>query len=165
MITSDTGINLIKNFEGLRLNAYQDSVGVWTIGYGHTKTAKEGMKISEHQAEELLMKDLEEFEGGVLSLVKVPLTQNQFDALVSFSFNLGLGNLKRSTLLKELNKGEYTKAADEFLKWDKAGGKALQGLTRRRNAERLLFLKNKPLKELLLEAEKLAIPRPPEEIK
>lgn len=164
MKISQVGIDLIKSFEGLKLEAYQDSVNVWTIGYGTTKNVQPGMKITLEQAEELLRHDLDTFERGVTSLIGVPVSQNQFDALVSFAYNLGLGSLKKSTLLKYLNNAQYLEAADEFLRWDKAGGKKLKGLTKRRNAERLLFLKNRPIKELLEEAEKLAIARPPEKI-
>jgi GH24 family phage-related lysozyme (muramidase) len=135
-----SGLKLIKTFEGLELNAYQDAVGVWTIGYGHTKTAKKGMTISEAQAEELLKADLDLFEVAVADAVKVTINDNQFSALVSFAFNLGPRNLSRSTLLKLLNNGNIQGAADEFPKWNKAGGQVLRGLTRRRNAERALFL-------------------------
>jgi GH24 family phage-related lysozyme (muramidase) len=134
------GLKLIKTFEGLELNAYQDAVGVWTIGYGHTKTAKKGMTISEAQAEELLKADLNLFEVAVADAIKVTLEDNQFSALVSFAFNLGPRNLSRSTLLKLLNSGDIQGAADEFPRWNKAGGQVLLGLTRRRNAERALFL-------------------------
>ena len=103
MTTSKAGINLIKFFEGLRTTAYLDSVGVPTIGYGHTKGVKLGMMITETKAEELLKKDLEYFEKKVEQLVKAHLAQNEFDALVSFTFNLGEGNLAKSTLLKKLN--------------------------------------------------------------
>lgn len=140
MQTSQTGINLIKNFEGLRLKAYKDPVGVITIGYGHTFGVKLGQTITKEQAEFYLKSDLRKFEKGVDSLVSVNLNQSQFDALVSFSFNCGLGALQKSTLLKLLNKGDYQGAADQFLRWDKAGGRSLPGLTRRRKAERALFL-------------------------
>lgn len=135
------GLNLLKDFEGLRLKAYRDSVGVWTWGYGstgpHVTPNKTGTK---EEAEDLLKEDVSRFEKGVIELVKVPLTQNQFDSLVSFSFNLGLANLKSSTLLKKLNASDYVGAANEFLRWNRAGGKVLAGLTRRRVAERDLFL-------------------------
>lgn len=141
MKISLNGLNLIKEFEGLELKAYKDSVGVVTIGYGSTGPhVSMGMTITKEQAEQLLKKDLERFEKGVPTLVKVPLNQNQFDALVSFSFNLGLGNLKSSTLLKKLNAKDYQGAANEILRWNRAGGKVLNGLTRRRIAERDLFL-------------------------
>jgi len=135
-----SGIELIKSFEGLELKAYQDSVRVWTIGYGHTKTAKVGMTITNAQAEDLLKGDLDKFEMAVEDAVKVSLNDDQFAALVSFAFNLGPRNLNKSTLLRLLNSGNSQGAADEFPKWNKAGGQVLKGLTRRRNAERALFL-------------------------
>lgn len=141
MKVNQKGIDLIKNFEGLRLKSYRCPAGVWTIGYGHTgKDVFEGMIITEAEAESILKKDLEKFEQGVEKAVDVPLSEDQFSALVSFSFNLGLGNLSGSTLLKDLNKKEYQAAADEFPKWRKAGGKVLEGLVKRRAAERDLFL-------------------------
>lgn len=141
MKISQKGIDLIKSFEGLELKAYIDSVGVTTIGYGSTGThVSIGMTITKEQAEQLLKKDFERFEKGVSDLVKVPLNQNQFDALVSFSFNLGLGNLKSSALLKKLNASDYIGASKEFERWNRAGNKVLAGLTRRRIAERDLFL-------------------------
>lgn len=140
MKISKKGLDLIKTFEGLGLKAYKDSVGILTIGYGSTGShVKPGMVITIEQAEELLKQDMSRFEKGVNDLVKVPLTQNQFDALVSFSFNLGLGNLKSSTLLRKLNASDYSGAASEFLRWNRAGGKVLNGLTRRRQAEKDMF--------------------------
>lgn len=140
MKISKKGLDLIKAFEGLELKAYKDSVGILTIGYGSTGShVRPGMVITKEQAEELLKQDVSRFEGGVNDVVKVPLTQNQFDALVSFSFNLGLGNLKSSTLLRKLNASDYYGAANEFLRWNKAGGKVLNGLTRRRQAEKDMF--------------------------
>jgi GH24 family phage-related lysozyme (muramidase) len=138
--TSEVGIKLIKNFEGCRLSAYQDSVGVWTIGYGHTKGVHFGQSISQTEADKLLKQDLAVFESGVNNLVKVELKQCQFDALVSFSFNVGIGAFSTSTLLKKLNQKAYGEAANQFLRWNKAGGKILTGLTRRREAEKSLFL-------------------------
>lgn len=141
MKISQKGMKLIQDFEGLALKAYKDSVGVLTVGWGSTGShVTAGMTITKEQAEQLLKKDLERFEKGVSDLVKVPLNQNQFDALVSFSFNLGLGNLKSSTLLKKLNASDYIGASKEFERWNRAGGKVLNGLTRRRIAERDLFL-------------------------
>lgn len=151
MKISQTGIDLIKSFEGCRLTAYKDAVGVWTIGYGSTGShVHEGLKITQEQAEVLLKQDLKRFIDGVNACVKVPITQNMFDALVSFSFNLGVGSLKTSTLLSKLNKKDYKGASVEFVRWNKAGGKVLAGLTRRRNAEKNLFCKdmdklNKPV--------------------
>lgn len=148
MKTSDRGRALIRAHEGLRLEAYPDPAHGWsipTIGYGHTSAAgppkvERGMRITETGADEILRTDLRKFEDYVNSYVRVPLNQNQFDALVSFTFNVGPGNLKSSTLLRRLNGGEYSEAADQFLRWDKAGGKAMPGLTKRRAAERALFL-------------------------
>lgn len=145
MQTSDKGISLIKQFEGCKLTAYQDSVGVWTIGYGWTqpvdgKPIRAGMTIKQETAERLLKTGLVSYESDVSRLVKVGLTQGQFDALVSFTYNLGARSLSTSTLLRKLNAGDYAGAADEFLRWNKAGGKVLNGLTRRREAEREVFL-------------------------
>lgn len=145
MQTSDKGIALIKQFEGCKLTAYQDSVGVWTIGYGWTqpvdgKPIRAGMTIKQETAERLLKTGLVSYESDVSRLVKVGLTQWQFDALVSFTYNLGARSLSTSTLLRKLNAGDYAGASDEFLRWNKAGGKVLNGLTRRREAERALFL-------------------------
>ena len=137
--TSENGIELIKSFEGRRLVAYQDSVGVWTIGYGHTKTAHEDKLIIKSTADRLLAEDLVEFEKYVEKYVTVSLTQNQFDALVSWTFNLGPGNLKESTMLKKLNQGLYEEVPDEMRRWNKAGGEVLEGLVRRRDAEAELF--------------------------
>lgn len=148
MKTSDNGIALLKAHEGLRLEAYPDAGYGWsraTIGYGHTSQAgppavTKGMKITAVGAEEILRSDLVAFENAVRSAVHVPLNQNQFDALVSFTFNLGPGNLKTSTLLKKLNAGDYAGAADQFPRWNKSNGKVLAGLTKRRAAERQMFL-------------------------
>ncbi len=147
MKTNAAGIRLIKSFEGYRLTAYQCPAKVWTIGYGHTGTVegkpiKAGMRITEEKAAALLQEDLTGFEKSVKSLVKVKLTENQFAALVSFTYNVGAGNLKRSTLLKKLNAGDYKGAAAEFTKWNKAGGIVLAGLVRRRKEEQSLFLAN-----------------------
>lgn len=140
MKLSEHGLNLIKHMEGLRLQAYQCSAGVWTVGYGHTADVRSGDVIDEAQAVLFLLEDIAESENAVTCLVKVPLKQNQFDALVSFVFNLGIGNFAASTLLRKLNAGDYTGAADEFLRWVHAGGNFLPGLARRREAERSLFL-------------------------
>lgn len=145
MRASENGINLIKQFEGCRLTAYQDSVGVWTIGYGWTqpvdgKPVAKGMTITQQKANQLLTEGVAQYENGVTNLVTVPLNQNQFDALVDFAYNLGVNALKGSTLLKKINAGDYAGAANEFRKWNKAGGKELAGLTRRREAEKSLFL-------------------------
>lgn len=137
---SQVGIDLIKSFEGFEAEAYQCPAGKWTIGYGHTKTAKSGMTITPAQAEQLLKEDLNRFEVAVEDLVKVSINDNQFAALVSFAFNLGARRLKESTLLQRLNSGDSQQAANEFLRWNKAGGQVLKGLTFRRQAERALFL-------------------------
>ena len=141
MNVSENGLDLIKRFEGCRLSAYQDSVGVWTIGYGHTRGVKRGDKITRAQADEFLAQDAAGAASDVERRVKVPLNQNQFDALVSFTFNLGDGNLKSSTLLRRLNEGNYRAAADQFGRWVFAGGVLLDGLVKRREAERQLFIK------------------------
>lgn len=140
MRTSQKGVSLIKSFEGLRLKSYQDSVGVWTIGYGATRGITEGMTITNEQAERMLVNDVGRFEPEVERLVKVPLSQVQWDALMSFTYNLGAANLGSSTLLKLLNAGDYSGAAEQFLRWNKAGGQVLAGLTKRRAAERAMFL-------------------------
>ena len=143
MRTSQKGIDLIKKFEGCRLNSYRCPAGVWTIGYGHTKGVKEGEKITQAQAEDFLKEDLKIYERAVEGCAKVPLSQNQFDALVSFCYNCGGEALRTSTLLRLLNEGRYFEAAEQFLRWNKAGGKVLEGLTRRRHEEKILFLENK----------------------
>jgi lysozyme len=140
MRTSQRGLSLIKSFEGLRLLAYRDAVGVWTIGYGATRGVKPGMSVTKEQAERMLLNDVQRFEPEVERLVKVPLSGNQWDALVSFTYNLGASNLESSTLLRLLNVGDYAGAAEQFPRWNKAGGKVLPGLVRRREAERVLFL-------------------------
>ncbi|MGL5904757.1 MAG: lysozyme [Cetobacterium sp.] len=139
MKISQKGIDLIKSFEGLELKAYQCSAKVWTIGFGSTKGVVPGMQITEKEAEEMLKKDLIYFERWVEKLIEVELTQNQFDALVSFTYNLGEGALKNSTLRKFLNDKRYDLVPAQFLRWNKAGGKVLNGLTRRREAEAKMF--------------------------
>jgi|TARA_E500000318_G_C3478931_1_gene179640 lysozyme len=141
MNISQNGIDLIKEFEGCRLEPYLCAANVLTIGYGHTKDVVENMSITEDTAESLLKDDLRVFEDDVTRLVEVPLLQNQFDALVSWTFNLGAGNLKTSTMLKVLNAGEYKNVPEQMKRWNKASGKVLEGLTRRREAEALLFEK------------------------
>ncbi|WP_049047702.1 lysozyme [Klebsiella aerogenes] len=148
MQTSDEGIALIKDFEGCRLTAYPDpgtGGAPWTIGCGWTlpvdgKPVRPGMTIDQATADRLLKTGLVSYEKDVLKIVKVKLTQGQFDALVSLAYNIGSRALSTSTLLKKLNDGDIKGAADEFLRWNKAGGKVLNGLTRRREAERALFL-------------------------
>jgi lysozyme len=143
MKTSQAGVQLIKGFEGVRLNAYDDGVGVMTIGVGHIRGVQGGDVITEDQADDYLREDLSTAEGAVNRLVKVPINQAQFDALASFTFNLGAGALASSTLLKRLNAGDYDGAADEFLRWNRAGGRIMAGLTKRRISERMLFLTGK----------------------
>lgn len=140
MKTSSKGIGLIKLFEGLKLEAYVCSGGKQTIGWGHTRTARKGMRITPAQAEALLTEDLTLFERGILKSLHVPLSQSEFDALVSFTFNLGINAFKHSTLKKKIEWGDRKGAADEFLKWVHAGGEVLPGLVTRRRAERELFL-------------------------
>ena len=141
MRISDTGIALIQEFEGLRLVGYLCPAGKATVGWGHTKTARVGQRISIERAEQLLREDLADFERCVDRVVSVPLNQNEFDALVSWAFNIGCGAVAKSTLVRKLNAGDRKGAADELLRWNKAGGKVLAGLTRRRRAEREMFLR------------------------
>ena len=136
---SEKGTKLIRDFEGFRTHAYQDAVGVWTIGYGHTKNVHEGDIISSAQAEALLVKELKEYENYVNDLVTVPLFDYQFDALVSWTYNLGPTNLKSSTMLKVLNEGKYDEVPDQMRRWNRAGGKVLEGLVIRRDHEAKLF--------------------------
>lgn len=142
---SKEGLDLIKSFEGLSLKAYPDpgtGGAPWTIGYGHTGSdVSPGLVITEAKADELLRKDVARFEAGVRDLAGSHGTQHQFDALVSFAFNVGVENLRRSTLLRKHNEGDYSGAAAEFPKWNKAAGRVLAGLTRRRDAEARLYRK------------------------
>jgi GH24 family phage-related lysozyme (muramidase) len=135
-----SGLRLLKSFEGLRLEAYLDAVGVWTIGYGTTSGVVPGMQISQAQAETFLKKDLATFEMAIANAVKVPLVDDQFSVLVSFIYNIGETDFMGSTLLQLLNQKDYPAAADQLLRWNKGGGQELPGLTRRRQAERALFL-------------------------
>ena len=139
MKCSQEGLELIKKFEGCKLKSYKCPAGVWTIGYGHTEDIKEGDIVSPEEANKLLRADVFKFEEYVTDNVIVNLTQNQFDALVAWTFNLGVGNLRNSTMLKKLNNADYTSVPFEMKRWNKAGGKTLDGLIRRRNAEALLF--------------------------
>lgn len=133
-------VELIKRWEGLRLGAYRDLVGVLTIGYGHTgPDVEEGMRITEQEAETLLRADLRRFERAVEDMVEVELTDGQFGALVSLAFNIGATRLRDSTLIKLLNEGDYEGAKGEFIKWRRAGGKVVEGLQRRREAEVALW--------------------------
>ena len=141
MKVSQECVDMIKFFEGFESKAYLCPANVWTIGYGRTKNVKEGDTITEIQAERDLLEELEVFGNQVLNTVKVPLKQNELDALTSWTYNLGVGNLQSSTLLKELNSKNYNAAGQEMLRWNKAGGKVLAGLTRRREAEAKLWAK------------------------
>lgn len=143
MKLSQRGIDLIKQFEGYSSKAYPDPAtgGVpWTIGYGTTKGVKPGMVITAEQAEKMLRNDVAKFESGVSALLKVATTQNQFDAMVSLAYNIGLGNFGKSTLLRKHNEKCYSCAANQFPVWNRAAGKVMNGLTRRRNAERALYM-------------------------
>jgi len=146
MRTGPQGIELIRHFEGCRFDAYLCPAGVWTIGYGHTADVKEGDSIDQEAAEAFLIEDLEKFEQAVMRLVEVSLTQQQFDALVSWTFNLGAGNLAESTLLRKLNNYQYAEVPEQMMRWVRAGGKVLDGLVRRRAAEAALF-QNKDWRE------------------
>lgn len=139
MKISAAGLALIEQFEGLRLASYQDGAGIWTIGYGHTVDVFEGDTCTAEQAAEWLIEDVAEAEDSVNSLVKVSLSQNQFDALVSWAYNLGGQALASSTLLRDLNGGSYALAAAQFPRWDNIAGKPSPGLLRRRVAEQELF--------------------------
>lgn len=132
---NDEGLALVKRWEGLRLEAYLDSAAVWTIGYGHTGEVRPGQTITEAEAERLLRADLATAEAAVVRLVTVPLTDGQFGALVSFVFNVGQGAFAGSTLLRRLNAGEYDAVPGELARWNRAGGRVLQGLANRRAAE------------------------------
>lgn len=140
MRTSKNGIELIKKFEGIKTKAYKCPAGVWTIGYGHTKNVQKGDTCTMAQAVEFLKEDLRVFECAINDLVKVELNQNQFDALVSFVYNVGAGAFQDSTLRKFLNAGHFPLAAGQFDRWNKAGGVVLEGLVKRRAAEKELFL-------------------------
>ncbi len=140
MAISENCINLIKEFEGCKLKAYKCPAGIWTIGYGRTTNVKEGDTCTQEQADTWLTEEANEFAESVLGMVKVPLTQNELDALTSLAYNIGLGNLRKSTLMKRINESDFDAAADEFPKWNKAGGNVLPGLVKRRRAERDLFL-------------------------
>lgn len=143
MNASDRGLDLIKSFEGCKLTAYPDpgtGGAPWTIGWGTTRGVKPGMTITQEEADLLLAEDVSSFAQAVNRLVTVPLNQNQFDALVSFAYNVGSSNLGNSTLLRLLNEGNYEGAAGQFGRWVKGGsGETLPGLVRRRAAERALF--------------------------
>jgi lysozyme len=148
MYVTNKCLDIIKLFEGIHLKAYLCPAGVWTIGYGHTKGVYPGMIITQELADKFLIDDVWNFEREVESLLHVPITQGQFDALVAFAYNVGSDidsdsvaeGLGDSTLLRKLNRGDYQGAANEFPKWNKSGGKVLPGLVKRREAERQLFV-------------------------
>lgn len=143
MKLSQRGIDLIKQFEGYSPKAYPDPAtggAPWTIGYGTTKGVKPGMVITAEQAEKMLRDDVAKFESGVSSLITAPTTQGQFDAMVSLAYNIGLGNFGKSTLLKKHNARCYSCAADQFRVWNRANGKVMNGLTKRRAAEREVYM-------------------------
>ena len=143
MKLSQKGIELIKQFEGYSSKAYPDPAtggAPWTIGYGTIKGVKPGMIITAEQAEKMLRDDVAKFESGVSSLITAPTTQGQFDAMVSLAYNIGLGNFGKSTLLKKHNARCYTCAADQFRVWNRANGKVMNGLTKRRAAERQVYM-------------------------
>ena len=141
MNVSQKCVDLINHFEVFEDTAYLCPANVWTIGYGRTRNVKEGDRITEPQAERDLLEELEEFKHQVLNSVKVELTQNELDALTSWTYNLGVGNLNSSTLLKKLNAGDKNSVPSEMIRWNKAAGKVLAGLTRRREAEAKLWAK------------------------
>lgn len=141
--TNQTGIDLIKSFEGLRLNVYKDAAGLPTIGYGHLlKPGETYTSISLDEAEAILRNDLIQTEKSVERLIRASLTDNQFAALVSLTFNIGSGNLQNSTARMKINRGEYKAGAEAMKLWNMAGGKKLPGLVRRRQAEYDLFMRD-----------------------
>jgi len=137
--TSQEGISLIKSFEGCELTAYRCSANVPTIGFGHTAGVSDGDTCTQEEAETMLAEDLEEFEDYVKNYVEPELQQNEFDALVAWTYNLGPKNLSESTLLKELNAGNLEEVPRQMKRWNRAGGEVLDGLIRRREAESRLF--------------------------
>jgi len=139
MEISQEGISLIKKFEGCRLESYKCAAGVWTIGYGSTHGVTEGMVITHERAEALLLEDIDVYENEVNKAVTVDIDQCMFDALVSWTFNLGGANLNASTMLKVLNAKDFENVPEQIKRWNKAGGKVNEGLIRRREAEALLF--------------------------
>jgi lysozyme len=140
MSISTAGMQLIASFEGCKLKAYLCPANVWTIGYGHTSGVRAGMEITQAKASQLFAKDLERFEDAVTKYVRVPLTQGQYDALVSLCYNIGTEAFRKSTLLKSLNEGKYKTAALQFHRWVNGNGKKLPGLVRRRNEEYDMFV-------------------------
>ena len=146
MKINSAGIEMIKEFERCRLETYKDAVGVPTIGWGHTSMAgpplvMPGMTITQQQADDILITDLAKYEMAVSKAIKRQPTPNQFAAMVSLCFNVGPGNFRKSTVCRAFNEGDLARSAGAFARWNKAGGKVLKGLTRRREAERVLFVK------------------------
>lgn len=137
--TNEQGVALIKSYEGLKLTPYLCPAGVWTIGYGHTRTVWQGMKITAEEADEILREDLQYVERALSRLVKVPLCDNQFSALASFVFNVGVLNFEKSSLLRLLNRGWYEQVPAQLIRWNKAKGEILGGLARRRADEGRLW--------------------------
>tara|TARA_R100000995_G_C3450602_1_gene107961 strand:- start:86 stop:541 length:456 start_codon:yes stop_codon:yes gene_type:complete len=137
--TSQEGISLIKSFEGCELESYRCSANVPTIGFGHTAGVSDGDTCTQEEAETMLAEDLQEFEDYVKKYVESDLEQNEFDALVAWTYNLGPNNLAESTMLKELNAGNFEEVPRQMKRWNRAGGEVLDGLIRRREAESLLF--------------------------
>lgn len=156
---NQAAIDLIKEFEGFRANAYHDAVGVWTIGYGHTSRAgepkvKPGMRITRAEGERILKKDVAKFAAGVERVLgddADKLNDNQFGAIVSFAYNVGIGNLKRSSVLKAIRRGDLDAVPAKLKLWNKAGGKVLNGLVRRRKAEGELFIRPVKSKQVVVE--------------
>ena len=140
MKISSDGLEFIKQAEGCKLHAYQDSVGVWTIGVGHTKGVVEGQIITQGMSDAFLEDDLQDVYPCIEAHVHVPLSQGQFDSVCSWIFNLGCGAFKGSTFLNKINKQEWSEAAAQILRWDHAGDKKLAGLTKRRQGESKMFL-------------------------
>lgn len=144
MSPSDQCYEIIKRFEGLELEAYPDPAtggDPWTVGYGHTgPEVKQGYSINRAMADAYLVKDVQRFADVVNDAVTVELTQAQFDALVSFCYNVGPANFRKSTMLQKINAGDFLGAANEFPKWNRAAGSVMAGLTRRREAERSHFM-------------------------
>ena len=132
-------IELTKHFEGCRLTAYRDVAGVWTIGYGHTKGVKAGQSITQEQADQFLIDDIQPVVDAINKYAKVELSQHQFDALVDFAFNLGINALLKSTLWNLVQNNKFAEANEQFVRWNHAGGKEIPGLTKRRKLESILF--------------------------
>lgn len=139
--TNIDGVRIITTYEGLSLKAYLCPAGVWTIGYGHTDEVKRGDAITREQAESMLLDDLVLFEQAVRNGLEIEVNENQFSALVAFVYNVGAGAYEKSTLLRKINAGDFVGASKEFARWNKAGGRVLPGLVKRRQAEMELFLK------------------------